>query len=267
MARRTPERPSEVRFGQPYQTSAQLLSPDCPDPVKLRASTGRSPNATDQSSPIGPVARRATRMRDPLTWKQQKAMITHNPADVGHRGIARPANDSFPRRKLGPGRGEANPTQHPVLLRTNPVPDLPSPADGASPPDDASPSSPPSRSAPPVPQSGQAKAHRGPEAKSGQNCRGSSTPGGREGQTPSPPPPEGPRPAPPPRAAEACAPTLPAEAAKPFHLVQSTSASTVRDRPPPLQAPRNHPTGPPISDACQSACPGNSHEISLELSA
>ncbi len=59
------------------------------------------------------------------TGKQQEAMVAHDLGDVGHAGISRPADDAVARTKLDPGRGEADAPQHPVVLRTDPVPDLP----------------------------------------------------------------------------------------------------------------------------------------------
>ncbi len=53
-------------------------------------------------------------------------MVAHNPADVRHAGIGRPADDIVARPKLDPRRCEANAAQHPIPLRTNPVPNLPS---------------------------------------------------------------------------------------------------------------------------------------------
>ncbi len=58
--------------------------------------------------------------------KQKEAVVAHDLADVGHAGVGRPADEAVARPELDPGRSEADAAQHPVPLRADPVPDLPS---------------------------------------------------------------------------------------------------------------------------------------------
>ena len=192
-------------------------------------------------------------------------MVAHNLADVDHPGIARPADDSLPRPKQDPGRSEANPAHHPVPLRTNQVPDLPT----------RRPASAlrmmrlhhrlPAAALLRCRNQGQRKRTEIPKRTAGRTVTEIRRRAGVRGRLHRL------------RLRKTRAPLLrhaqqnPARRHNPprptnrFSLTQSTWASGVRDRSLPLRAPRNHPAVPPISDECQSACPGESHEISREL--
>ena len=137
------------------------------------------------------------------------------------------------------------------------------------PQDDGSRSSLPSGGVPPVPSPTQATGHRGPEAGTRQNGSESPTRDGHEDRIPELPLPEDAHPVSPQVPAEACAPTPGTDwqhgcTSSPAHRTRGPAPSvTTHRRCRPSRTTLSSPTKPV---ACQSACPGESHEINPELS-